>query len=340
MSAAGSSTKAVVTALAANSFVTIIKLIAFVLSGSGAMLSEAIHSAADTGNQALLWMGLRRGDREADDRFQYGYGGERFIFGILSATGIFFIGCGVTVYHGVSSLLDPHLPTLSVWTFAVLGLALVIEGAVLVLAIRLLASQRGELSFFRYVRERGDPATVAILLEDGAAVLGLVLAGVGIVLTYLTGNPIFDALASIVVGLLLGAIAIYLVFQNRGLLLGRAVPVGVEDQFTEILLRRPSVRDVHDVKTRQLTHDVYTLKAEIVLDEDYLAKLLDKALPSGLGTDRTHRGRDLNRVATAAIHAISCEIQVMERDVRAEIPQARHIDIEISDPEPDPPPES
>ena len=108
--AGSTSARTVITALAGNSFVTIIKLVAFLLSGSGAMLSEAIHSAADTGNQLLLFIGLRRGEKAPDEKFHYGYGGERFVFGILSAAGIFFIGCGITVYHGIDSLLHPHTP--------------------------------------------------------------------------------------------------------------------------------------------------------------------------------------------------------------------------------------
>jgi zinc transporter 9 len=94
----------------ATSFVPLIKLIAFVLSGSGAMLSESIHSAPDTGNQFLLFLGLRRGSRERDERFHYGYGGKRFVFCLLSASGIFFFGCGVTVYHGMHSLLHRPCP--------------------------------------------------------------------------------------------------------------------------------------------------------------------------------------------------------------------------------------
>jgi solute carrier family 30 (zinc transporter), member 9 len=336
MAAPDSSIKAVVTALAANAFVTVIKLVAFVLSGSGAMLSEAIHSAADTGNQLLLFFGLRRGSRQPDDRFHYGYGGERFVFGILSAAGIFFIGCGVTVYHGMSALLNPHMPELSVVTFTVLGAAFVIEGGVLVFAVGTLARQRGDLSFFRYVRERADPATVAILLEDGAAVLGLVMAGGGIIATQLTGNPAWDAVGSIVVGVILGVVALYLVFENRELLLGRAVPEGIEHRFTEILQSRPSIREVRDVKTRQLTPEVFKFKAEIVLDEDHLASVLGRAIPRGPLVDGGP-AQTMRRVATAAVHAIAAEIQAIERAVRAEIPQANHIDLEIADPAPDEP---
>jgi zinc transporter 9 len=335
MAAPSSSVAAVVAALVGNAFVTTIKVIAFVLSGSGAMLSEAIHSAADTGNQVLLFLGLRRGAREADDRFHYGYGGERFVFGMLSAAGIFFIGCGVTLYHGVSSLLDPHMPELSPITFIVLGVAFVVEGSVLLFAIRTLSAQRGELPFFRHVRERADPAAVAILLEDGAAVLGLVLAAAGIILTQLTGDARWDAVGSILVGLILGLVAIYLVFENRELLLGRAAPAGVEDEFIAVLRARPSVRDVRDVKTRQLTPEAYKLKAELVLDERHLATQLDARVDADQRLDGDGRAAALHHISAAVVHIVAAEIQDIERAVRARIPQARHIDLELVDPTPE-----
>ncbi len=330
--AASTSLRAVIIALAGNSFVTVIKLIAFVLSGSGAMLAEAIHSGADTGHQLLLFVGLKRGEREPDDRFHYGYGGERFVFGMLSAAGIFFIGCGITVYHGVESLLSPHAPQLSAITFLVLAVSFVVEGSVLLYAVRSVAAQRGAVPFFRFVREGADPATVAILLEDGAAVLGLVVAAGGIGLTYVTGNPIWDALGSIVVGAVLGLVAYYLVRENRELLLGRAVPEGVEDRFIEIVQRQPSVKLVRDVKTRQLTPEAFQLKAEITFDNDYIATRLGHALPASPVLDGAERASGLRRIAAVATDLIATEIASIERAIRAEIPQARHIDLEVAHP--------
>jgi zinc transporter 9 len=331
--AASTSVKAVISALVGNSFVTVIKLIAFMLSGSGAMLSEAIHSFADTGNQLLLFIGLKRGQREADDRFHYGYGGERFVFGMLSAAGIFFIGFGITVYHGISSLIDPHTPHLTATTFIVLGVAFVIEGSVLLYAARTVDRERGSVPFFQYVREHADPATVAILLEDGAAVLGLVLAAGGILLAYATGNPVWDSIGSIVVGLVLGGVAYYLVRENRELLLGRAVPEGIEARFTEIVLRQPSVRSIRDVKTRQLTPEAFKFKAEITLDNDYLATSIGRELPvEHHALDGSQREPMLRRIAAIATDQIATEIEAIEAAVRAEIPQARHIDLEVAHP--------
>lgn len=325
--AASTSITAVVAALVGNTFVTAIKLVAFALSGSGAMLSEAIHSAADTGNQLLLFIGLKRGAREPDDRFHYGYGGERFVFGMLSAAGIFFLGCGITVYHGIMSLRSPHMPQLTAVTFVVLAAAFVIEGGVLLFAVRSIARQRGDMPFFRYVRERADPAAVAILLEDGAAVLGLVIAAIGIVAAYVTGNPVWDAMGSIVVGCVLGGVAFYLVRENRELLLGRAVPEGVEDRFIEIVRAQPSVRSVRDVKTRQLTPEAFKFKAEITFNNEVLATQLGRALP---GDPLDGGEAALRRIAAVATDLIATEIASIERAVRAEIPQARHIDLEVA----------
>lgn len=323
--------KTVIMALAGNTFVATIKLLAFALSGSGAMLSEAIHSLADTGNQLLLFIGLKRGERESDDRFHYGYSADRFIFGVLSAAGIFFIGCGVTIYHGVTSLIEPHMPQLTATTFVVLGVSFVIEGGVLLYALVSVNRQRGSAPFLSYVREQADPATVAILLEDGAAVLGIVVATAGILLAYATGNPMWDAIGSIGIGVLLGVVAFYLVIANREHLLGRAVPEGVEDTFTEIVLRRASVRSIRDVKTRQLTPDSYQFKAEITFDNDNIAATMGRAL-TGHALDGARREETLRRLAAVATNLIATEIQGIERDVRAVIPQAKHIDIEVAHP--------
>ncbi|MBI5366344.1 MAG: cation diffusion facilitator family transporter [Planctomycetes bacterium] len=325
--AAPSSLKAVVAALAGNTFVTAIKFGAFALSGSGAMLSEAIHSAADTGNQLLLFIGLRRGARPADDEFHYGYGGERFVFGILSAAGIFFIGCGVTVYHGIQSLLHPHPPHVNWVTFAVLGLSLLIEGGVLLFAVREVRRAADGAPFLRFVRERADPAAVAILLEDGAAVLGLGLATCGITLTWSTSLTVFDAAASILVGVLLGLVALYLVAANRALLLGRAVPDEVQERFVRILSAHPGIRSVHDVKTRQLTPEVYKFKAEISLDERAVCAALDGALPPSIAG--AERARTLELLSRRALNFLCDEVDALERAVRTEIPQARHIDLEF-----------
>jgi zinc transporter 9 len=329
MSAPSASYKAVVTALAANVFVTLAKFVAFFLSGSGAMLSEAIHSAADAGNQLLLFIGLRRGARERDDAHPYGYDAERFVFGILSAAGIFFIGAGVTVVHGIEGLFHPQMPHFGPTTFGVLIVSFLLEGLSMFVAVRALLKERGERPVLRYLLKEADPAGVAIVLEDSAAVLGLVLASVGIVLCQLTQNPVWDALGSIVVGLILGGIAVHLARENRELLLGVAVPKEVAARFTALVGETKGIRRVHDVKTRQLAPDAYTFKAEITLDEAVLVEKILAGLPPDDPLLGQGRERMVSELTVRVVNSISDLIDEIEEKVRAEIPRARHIDLEV-----------
>ncbi|NUQ66284.1 MAG: cation diffusion facilitator family transporter, partial [Pirellulales bacterium] len=259
-------------------FVTLIKFLAWALSNSDAMLSEAIHSAADTGNQLLLFWGLSKSSRQSDEDHQYGYVKDRFIFGMLSASGIFFVGSGVTLYHGIHGLLHPRAPEIGPLVFVVLGLSALIEGSVLAYAIASVRRQSEGLGMVRYLRERADPATLAILLEDSAAVFGLGLATIGIVASHQTENPAFDAGASILIGLLLGVIAWHLIAENRDFLLGKAIPDADEEAFKAILRGRALLRSFLDVKTRQLGPDLYHLKAEVVFDPEAVARAVDPQL--------------------------------------------------------------
>ncbi|MGC4122484.1 MAG: cation diffusion facilitator family transporter [Myxococcales bacterium] len=324
-----SSFKAVVAALAGNVVITIAKFVAFFLSGSGAMLSEAVHSVADTGNQALLFVGLRRAAREKDPEFPYGYGAERFVFGILSAAGIFFVGSGVTVYHGIHSLLHPQMPEIGVVTFAVLGVSTVIELVSISVAIGAINKTRGDKPFLRYLFDGADPAAMAIVFEDGAALLGLVLAALGIALSYWTGNGLWDALGSTLIGVLLGFVALFLAEENRELLLGKAIPEKDREAFRDIVAKTPGVRHVHDIKTRMLTPETYKLKAEITLDEGYIASRLDAVLPPAGTLTPEARTKALAALADASAVAVSDLIDEVEKRVKAAIPEAAHIDLEV-----------
>ncbi|MEN8165409.1 MAG: cation diffusion facilitator family transporter, partial [Acidobacteriota bacterium] len=207
--------RAVMAAIVGNSTVTVAKMVAFFITGSAAMLSEALHSMADTLNQILLMIGIRRSSRAADPRFPFGYGAERAVWALMSAVGIFFLGCGVTVYHGIQSLLHPHELEGLGWAVGVLVVSFVIEFAVLVLAVRTVRHDAKGKPFFAYLRHEADPTAVAVVLEDSAACLGVVIALVGIFASHWTGNSLWDAVASILIGLLLGMIATWLVARTR-----------------------------------------------------------------------------------------------------------------------------
>jgi len=331
---------AVAAAIVGNTLVMIAKTAAFLVSGSAAMLSEALHSLADTANQVLLMIGIVRSDRRADDSFPFGYGAERYVWALMSAVGIFFLGCGVTVYHGVSAFMNPHPLDDLGWAMVVLALSFVLEAAVLALALRTVHAAAAGRPLLAYIRTEADPSTVAVVLEDSAACLGVVLALGGLILSRITGSPRWDAVASIVIGLLLGAIAVWLVARNRHLLVGPAIPLAVRQRIRSILATHPAVARVVDLRTRVLDADTYRVAAEIEFNGEVLADRLEDELLaefaeiSGAGTGA---GSDYDyaafrafaaRYADQIIELLGDEVDRIEDDIRRQVPRARFLDIE------------
>ena len=331
---AGGSATAVYTAIGANSIVAVAKLTAFAMTGSGAMLSEGIHSIADVANQCLLALGLSRSKRPADVDHPYGYDQERFVWALISAVGIFFLGCGVTVYHGVHSLLEGAEMHSSSIALGVLGFSFVIEGMSLLVAIRALqkeARARG-LGLMEYVRGGSDPTGAAILLEDGAAVLGVVIAAACIGLGIVTGHSWWDGVGSILIGLLLGWVAIWLINKNRMALVGRGVPEEQRQQVMQILSNDPVVEHVADVKATMVGDASFRFKAEIDFDgaeitrrwletHDAEALLAQLQSPEDLERLLQELGEDL-------VTALGDEIDRLEAQIQEFVPSAQHVDIE------------
>ncbi len=329
---AASSRSAVAAAMVGNGFLTVIKFMAFVGSGSGAMLSESIHSLADTGNQALLYMGIRRSQRPADALFHYGYGADRFLFSLLSAVGIFVLGCGVTVYHGVHSLFHPPELRLDWVTFAVLGVSFVVEAAVLWKAAQAVAASKGDKRFWEYVRSSTDPTVLAVLFEDAVACIGVLLAAAGILLSYTTGNPVFDAISSILIGLMMGGIAVWLGYRNRKLILGPAIPRDVQRAVISHLLHQPSIQSVHDIKSRIVASDRFKLKAEIDYDGGHLAEEHVDWVKSRLENLEAANDAEVEEFARQfgerMTDSLGREIDRIEADIVQQFPELKHLDLE------------
>jgi zinc transporter 9 len=324
------STRAVVVAIMGNSLVMVAKFVAFLFTGSGAMLSEAIHTLADLVNQILLLIGIVRSDRVPDLEFQYGYRSERYVWALISAVGIFFLGCGVTIYHGVQSLIHPHeLQDLS-WAIGVLVFALLLEGYVLWVAVRAVQKQAAGKPFFRYMRQEADPATVAVVLEDSAACLGCVIAMFAILLAKWTGSPYWDAGGSIVIGCLLGAIAVWLIWRNSQLLIGLSVPPQIRQQISKIIKQNPAVEEIVDMKTRVLDTETYRIKADVRFDGESLANQLGKKIDQAYEKieSREQFHQFAREYADDVIELLADEIDNIERKIQAEFPEARHLDIE------------
>ncbi len=317
-------------ALIGNAILTVLKIIAFIVSGSGAMMSEAVHSAADTANQGLLFMGMRKSLKPADSRFHYGYGADRYVFALMSAMGIFILGCGVTVYHGVSSLIHP--PDLSInWIiFAVLGAAVVVDGYVFLAAIKEVNSGRGKKSFSNFIRTSTDPTLIAVLFEDFVATLGAIVAAIGIALSHFTGNPVYDSATSIIIGAMLGIMAVWLGWRNRELILGPAIPQDVQEEVLAFLQEQPSVEAVRQFRTRVVAANTFRIAAEIDYDGVYLGrKHGDWLREQAKDIDSDEGWNELAGLfGEKLMDELGVEVDDVEAKLVAKFPEIRHIDME------------
>jgi len=227
--ASGSKT-VIYAALAGNTLIAVTKFVAATLTGSAAMVSEGIHSMVDTGNQALLLLGLRQARKPPDERFPFGHGKEVYFWSFVVAILIFGLGAGISIYEGVSHLLRPQALRNPLVNYIVLGFALLFEGAAWTFAFREFRKTKGKLGWLRAVQASKDPTVLVVLFEDSAAMLGLLIALAGVGLTQITADLFYDGAASIGIGLVLAVTAAWLASETKGLLIGeRARPDVVED---------------------------------------------------------------------------------------------------------------
>lgn len=333
---AGGSDKAVYAAIAGNSVVMVAKFAAFLATGSPGMLSEGIHSMADVGNQSLLALGIRKSSQPARPGFPYGFHRDRYVWALISAVGIFFLGCGVTLYHGVDSLLHPHHePGGEMIAFGVLLFSFIVEGWTLWVAWRAANAIRGSDPWLKFLRESEDPMVTAVLLEDGAAVFGVVLAALGIGLTHLTGNPAFDSIGSILIGLLLGFIAVALIRRNRQLLLGEEVRVETVSRMMSILEAQPevgNVKNIKNVKTVVLGTGAVRLAADVDFDGRAIARRLIQgkdldALRADWADDAMLQAW-LEDFGEAMLEELGVTVDRIERELRDNIPELAHVALE------------
>lgn len=327
--AAGSKT-AVAAAIGGNFLVMVAKFGAFAITGSGAMLSEGIHTFADVLNQILLMVGIIRSDRDPDQKAEYGYLAERYIWALISAVGIFFLGCGVTIYHGIHSLMHPHQLDSIWWAVGVLIFSFIIEAWVLKVAVTAVLKESKGKPFFNYLRKEADPATAAVVLEDFAACLGVLIALAAIVLSLVTGNPIWDAIGSIVIGVLLGFIAIWLINRNSSLLIGASVPAPIRDQVLDIIKQNPAVEEVVDLKTRIIDTQTFRIKADVRFDGEALAHKLEPQLKEAY--EKINDFQDFRKFAEGyaddVVELLADEVDAIEKRIQKQIPEAKHMDLE------------
>ena len=265
MSHKDGSVKVVLTAVVVNFFVTLAKSVGWMISMSPSMLAEAIHSFADTANQLLVYLGIRISKKDPTREYPAGYGQARYLWNLISASGIFFIGFGVTVYHGVSSLLNPHPDAQFSYGLGIgiLIFSLLVEGYALIIAYKEVDSKKGSMTFLMFIRESDDPTSIGVLLEDGIAVIGVFLALLGMALSNHFHSQIPDSIASILIGILLAILAVIMAYTNGRLLINRSLSLSDENEVRAFILGLDTVDRITVLKTEIMAPDQVKLSMEI-----------------------------------------------------------------------------
>lgn len=324
----------VIAALAGNLIVTAMKFFAAFVSGSSSMLSEAIHSSADTFNQILILIGLGRSNKKADDSFEYGYGNERSFWALISACGVFFLGAGVTVYKGIEAMSAGHQINFSPVVFVVLAISLVVEFYTFRVAARSLQKDFPEASWTERVF-LSDPSTLSVFLEDAVAVIGVFVAFISISLSYYTGSPLWDAGGSLVIAVLLAFVAVTLIIKNRSYLIGVAMPEELQEEVMSLLRAEPAIEQIIDFKSSTIGFNSYRIKCEIefngsaLLGDAYQQETL-RAQYDEIHGDFDEFKRFCVEYADRIPRLIGRKIDDIEARIRKEFPGIRHIDIEIN----------
>ena len=232
---AGSSNRAIYGAIIANTAIAICKFIAAFFTGSSAMFSEGIHSLVDTGNGFLLLIGIRKSKQPADEIHPFGYGKEVFFWSFIVALLIFAFGGGIALYEGIRHLMHPRPLTNVGWNYLVLILAMLFEGAALRVAMQEFNTNRGSKPFFKALKDSRDSTTVAVVIEDSAALVGLVIAFLAVLLGQLTGWAYFDGLGSVLIGILLITVSLFFAIECKALLIGEGLLPRDIEKITTIL---------------------------------------------------------------------------------------------------------
>lgn len=296
--ASGGSKKVIYAALVGNSLIAATKFTASYISGSSAMLSEAVHSLVDTGNQWLLLYGLKRARRPADSHHPFGYGMEEYFWAFVVAILIFGLGAGISFYEGLKRILEPHelgSPTIN---YIVLVLAIVFEGGSWWIALREFQRTKGRRGWMTEIRHSKDPTKFTVLFEDSAAMMGLIVALVGIAAAHYLDMPELDGVAAIAIGVILAVTAALLAFECKGLLIGEAASPAVVSGIREIVGRQQGVKATNEVLTMHLG------------PADVLANLsLD--FENGLSADEVERA-----------------VSALERAIKAAYPEVTRVFIE------------
>jgi len=293
-----SSKKVIFAALAGNFLIAITKSAAAAYTNSSAMLSEAIHSMVDCGNQGLLLYGIKKSQKPADQDHPFGYGMELYFWTFVVAILIFAVGAGVSLYEGISKVMSPHPVTDIYINYIVLGVAVIFEGVAWWIAFKEFRASQREPGIISSVLRSKDPTIFTVLFEDTAAMLGLLVALIGLYVGDTLGIPEFDGIASIIIGLILAATAILLAYESKGLLLGEAARPEVVKLIEDIVRLRPEITAINETLTMHMGPKDVLLNLSLDFNDSLTASDVEQAVTS------------------------------MEKDIKAQLPEIKRIFIE------------
>ena len=292
------SKKAIAAAFFANLGIAIAKFIGFLITASAGLLAESFHSLADTGNQGLLLLGSSRGKRNPSKSHAFGYGRERYFWAFVVAMILFSLGGLFAIYEGVNKFRHPHETEYLLVAIAVLAFAVILESYSLATAIREARKLAGRTPLFEFIRESRQPELPVVLLEDIGAETGLVVALIGVTMTAITGNPRWDAGASILIGVILVLIALFLAAETKSMLIGESVAHGDEVKLVDAIESDPLVKRLIHMRTQHIGPEQILVAAKIEFDHD-----LD-------------------------VHGLSDAINAVEARIRSAVPHADKVFIE------------
>ena len=275
---ASASTKVIIAALLGNTAIAITKFFAAFTTGSSAMLSEGIHSLVDTGNQVLLLHGLRQAKKPADEKFPFGHGKEIYFWSFVVAILIFAVGAGVALYEGIHHVLSPSPIENPHVNYIVLVLAMVFEGAAWLFAFREFSKVKGHFGYIEAVQRGKDPSMFVVLFEDSAAMLGLLIALLGVSLSQITGNAVYDGVASILIGLILAGTAVWLAIETKGLLIGEGANLEVVNSIRKIAESHDEVEQVNELLTMHMGPEYILVNISIRFKRGQLTREIESVI--------------------------------------------------------------
>ncbi len=288
MSATGHDNRTLLIAFGANLGIAASKFVAAAITGSSAMLTEGVHSVVDSTNQVLLIWGRKQSRKPADKYHPFGYGRELYFWSFVVAVMVFALGAGVSIYEGIIHILEPEEAVSPLVAYVVLLVAFLLEGWSTLAAFREFKAAKGGLGWFAAIKRSKDPPAFIVLLENGAAMAGIIAAALGVFLAQWTGNPFFDGAASVIIGVILAVTALFLARESKGLLIGEAADPELVEGLRALASGKPGVVGVGHVLTVHSAPDQVTVMINVDFRDDMLAGEVERMVDD---TEREARER-------------------------------------------------